>query len=166
MAPGPRARRSPRRNPPVNGQPRRRRRARWRRSRASDGSGSPAPAPAPSRGPTPAPGKRTDEDLQRITKLCMESFIQGQGQTKAHPEPRERPLKARFPDLYYGKSHMDCYHFCQQCEDGPFWHRPGYWVQSQLARSLFSSWELSASDGLSTSVVTRVRGWLWWWFVI
>lgn len=80
-------------------------------------TGSGSPAPAPSRGPNPAPGKYTDEDLQRITKLCMESFIQGQGQTKAHPERRERPLKARFPDLYYGKSHMDCYHFCQQCED-------------------------------------------------
>lgn len=31
--------------------------------------------------------------------------------------PREQPLKARFPDLYYGNSHMDCYRFCQQCED-------------------------------------------------
>ncbi len=36
-------------------------------------------------------------------------------------EPREdvsdRTLKARNPDLYYGNSHMECYHFCQQCED-------------------------------------------------
>ena len=32
-------------------------------------------------------------------------------------EPRERPLKARTPETYSGKSHMDCYHFCQQCED-------------------------------------------------
>ena len=32
-------------------------------------------------------------------------------------EPKEQPLKARFPDLYFGKSHLDCYRFCQQCED-------------------------------------------------
>ena len=32
-------------------------------------------------------------------------------------KPREQPLKARFPDFYYGNSHMDCYRFCQQCED-------------------------------------------------
>ena len=32
-------------------------------------------------------------------------------------EPRERLLKARTPETYSGKSHMDCYHFCQQCED-------------------------------------------------
>lgn len=31
--------------------------------------------------------------------------------------PRERPLKARCPDSYYDKSHMECYHFCQQCQD-------------------------------------------------
>ena len=30
--------------------------------------------------------------------------------------PREK-LKARFPDLYCGKSYMDYYNFCQQCED-------------------------------------------------
>ena len=32
-------------------------------------------------------------------------------------EPRERPLKAWFPDIYYHNSHMDCYRFCQQYED-------------------------------------------------
>lgn len=31
--------------------------------------------------------------------------------------PRKRPLKAWFPDLYYGNSHLDCYRFCQQCKD-------------------------------------------------
>ena len=64
---------------------------------------------------TPAPTKYTEEDLQKITKLCIDSFLQGQG---SRPEPaghREGQLKARFPDLYYGKSHID--HFCQQCED-------------------------------------------------
>ena len=40
-----------------------------------------------------------------------------QAQTQALVEPRERPLKARTPETYWGKSHMECYHFCQQCED-------------------------------------------------
>ena len=38
-------------------------------------------------------------------------------QAREQLEPRERPLKARTPETYSGKSHMDCYHFCQQCED-------------------------------------------------
>ena len=30
--------------------------------------------------------------------------------------PREK-LKARSPDIYCEKSHIDCYNFCQQCEE-------------------------------------------------
>ena len=26
-------------------------------------------------------------------------------------------LNAHFSDIYYGKSHMDCYNLCQQCKD-------------------------------------------------
>ena len=76
---------------------------------------TPSTASAPSQAPAsaPAPALYTQEDLQRITKLCMDSFLQGNRQEG----PREGQLKARFPDLYYGKSHMECYHFCQQCED-------------------------------------------------
>lgn len=51
-----------------------------------------------------------------MTKLWMDSFLQAQSQAHAGA-PRERSLQARFPDLYYGKSHMDCYQLCQQCED-------------------------------------------------
>lgn len=46
----------------------------------------------------------TADDRQRVTKLYLEG-------------PRERLLKARLPDLCYGTLHMECYHFCQQCED-------------------------------------------------
>ncbi len=28
-----------------------------------------------------------------------------------------RPLKLWNPNLYYGHLHMECYYFCQQCED-------------------------------------------------
>ena len=92
----------------------------------SEGSGTPTPTPAASRVPTPAPasapgppGKYTDEDLQRATKLALESFVRGQehGQLQANSVPRDRPLKARNPDLYYGHSHMECYYFCWQCEN-------------------------------------------------
>ena len=47
-------------------------------------------------------------------KVFMETT---QAQAQALAEPRERPLKARTPETYWGKSHMECYHFCQQCED-------------------------------------------------
>ena len=50
----------------------------------------------------------------KFMKVFMETT---QAQAQALAEPRERPLKARTPETYSGKSHMDCYHFCQQCED-------------------------------------------------
>ena len=59
---------------------------------------------------TPAPtlvplrGTYTDVNLQRAIKLALESFVQGQAHTQGS-EPREKPLKACFPDLYWGNSH-------------------------------------------------------------
>ena len=55
----------------------------------------------------------------------MKAYLENQNQNQNQaplPAPiqaelREQPLKARFPDLYYGNSHLDCYRFCQQCED-------------------------------------------------
>ena len=89
---------------------------------------TPVPTPAVSRTPTLAPapasvpgplGRYTDEDLQRAIKLALESFVKGQehGQLQANSAPREQPLKARFSNLYYENSHLDCYRFCQQCKD-------------------------------------------------
>ena len=37
--------------------------------------------------------------------------------SKRAPYPANSPKRLRFPDLYYGNSHLDCYRFCQQCED-------------------------------------------------
>ena len=80
-------------------------------------SGTPVPTPAVSRAPTAAPaqapapasapgppGRYTDEDLQRATKLALESFVKGQehGQLQASSVSREQPLKARFPDHIMG----------------------------------------------------------------
>ena len=55
----------------------------------------------------------TSEDL--FTKF-MKVFIE-MTQARDQLEPRERPLKAKTPETYSGKSHIDYYHFCQQCED-------------------------------------------------
>ena len=48
----------------------------------------------------------------------MKVFIEmTQAQTQALAKPQKRLLKARSPETYLEKSHTDCYHFCQQCED-------------------------------------------------
>ena len=65
--------------------------------------------------------KYSENDLQRILKAVLEA------QTPA-PTPALAPaliiseapwekLKARSLDVYHGKSYMDCYNFCQQCEN-------------------------------------------------
>ena len=51
----------------------------------------------------------------------MKAYLENQNQAlppaPIQAEFQEQPLKARFPNLYYGNSHLDCYRFCQQCED-------------------------------------------------
>ena len=72
-------------------------------------------APIPPEASTPPLVPPTSEDL--FTKF-MKVFIETtQAQAQALAEPRECPLMARTPETYWGKSHMECYHFCQQCED-------------------------------------------------
>ena len=67
-----------------------------------------APVPAP----TPAP-VAFEELFQKFMKAYLE-MNQGPRQP---PEEREQTFKAKVPEVYYGKSHIDCYHFCQQCKD-------------------------------------------------
>ena len=59
--------------------------------------------------PTPPLVLPPTEDL--FTKF-MKVFIETT-QAQALAEPRERSLKARSLETYWGKSHMECYHFCQ-----------------------------------------------------
>lgn len=109
----------PRQNPPGSSAPPRNLASGEEASGSSDGgtpdprnAGTPVPTPATSRAPTPAPAsgsdfKYTEGDFQRVAKLYVESFFQAQTQLPIKQEgPRERPLKARFSDLYFGKSHM------------------------------------------------------------
>ena len=57
----------------------------------------------------------TSKDLfTKFMKVFMETT---QAQAQALVEPRERPLKARTLETYWGKSYMECYHFCQQYEN-------------------------------------------------
>ena len=90
----------------------------------NSGSTSPAPSrnptpspdlvptliPAPVPAPTPVPAA-TNELFKKFMKAYLET----------NQEPRQpkckQTLKAKVPEVYYDKSHMDCYHFCQQCKD-------------------------------------------------
>ena len=58
----------------------------------------------------PPVAKYTEEGLQKILRTVLEArALPFDGVCK-------RPLKARSPDVYRGKSHMECYNFCQQYE--------------------------------------------------
>ena len=59
--------------------------------------------------------KYTEEDLQKIEKYYMDLFIREKVQEQA-PQDGELVIEVRFPDLYFGKSHMECFEFCRQCE--------------------------------------------------
>ena len=52
-----------------------------------------------------------------FTKFMKVFMKTTQAQAQALAKPWKRPLKARTPNTYFVKSHMDCYHFCQQCEN-------------------------------------------------
>ena len=108
-------RRSPRRNSPPTGEDE-------LAGAPTDGSGTPAPTPTAAIShaltPAPAPTASAPASMNKLFKQFMKTYLEAQTQTaQGQAEPREQPLKARFPDLYWGNSHMDCYRFCQQCED-------------------------------------------------
>ena len=125
--------RSPRRNPPPTGKDEPAGPA------PTEGSDTYTPAPAVSRAPTPAPApapapplasapvdanttvRYLEADLQRILRTVLEARLLAPTlapQPRVFPNgPRKRPLKARFPELYRGKTHIECYNFIQQCEN-------------------------------------------------
>lgn len=64
---------------------------------------------------TPTLTKYSTKDFQTMTKVCIDSFFQAQARRlESH---KKGQLKAKLPDLYYDKTYMECYHFCQQCEN-------------------------------------------------
>ena len=94
-------------------------RGRLRREHASEGPSGSSPPPESNHDKAlvnppavkPPVAKYTEEDLQRILRTVLKA--------RAPPsnDAREKSLKARSPDVYCGKSHIECYNFCQQCED-------------------------------------------------
>ena len=67
--------------------------------------------------------KYSEDDLQRIFKAVLEAWALAPVSAPApvpapvvSEVPREK-LKPCSPDVYRRKSHMECYNFCQQCED-------------------------------------------------
>ena len=83
-------------------------------------SASHAPSLTPAQDPTPAPGPPgmyTNVDLQRATRLALKLFVKGQKYGQANSALRKRALQARNLKLYYRSSPMECYYFCQQCEN-------------------------------------------------
>ena len=88
------------------------------------GSISPAlsrnPTPGPEQvlalnpAPVPAPAPPSSDEL---FKQFMRAYLESNQGLRQPPAERERFHKAKVPEVYYGKSHMDCYHFCQQCKD-------------------------------------------------
>ncbi len=102
----------------------------------------PIPAPAPA--PTPAPNNLFQEFMQ----TCIERV---RDQASATPAPdieardnTDRPLKPRNPDLYYDNLHMECYYFCQQCEN-----------YFEVARSLGHKRVLFASGFLKDRILNQ-----------
>ena len=104
---GPCACHSPRRNPSPTGNDE------LAGAALTEGSSTPTPTPVVSRAPTPAsataPAAALSSD-NKLFKQFMKAYLEAQvpGQTEVDSEPRKQFLKARFPDFYYGNSHMDC----------------------------------------------------------
>ena len=115
MAPGSRARRSPRVNSPADptgeqdelaGQ------GPVRRFNAGSNE-APTKAPTPPEALTPLLVPPSTKDLfTKFMKVFMETT-----QAQALAEPWKQPLRARTSETYWNKSHMKCYNFYKQCED-------------------------------------------------
>ena len=108
MAPGSRARQSPRNNPPANPTEKQDELASPQSpARRSDASSNEAPTLLEA--PTLPFIPLTKDFFKKFMKAFVEST---QARDREQAEPREQPLKARSPEIYLEKSHMDCYHFC------------------------------------------------------
>ena len=62
---------------------------------------------------TPAVVPNPDNKLfKQFIKTYLEAQTPAQTAAEMDAEPRERPLKAWLPNLYYGDLHIECYQFC------------------------------------------------------
>ncbi len=70
-------------------------------------SGPPQALSLPNVPQDPGTNRYSQQDLDRIIQTFFQNSKGGSG----------NKLKAKTPDVYRGRSHMECYNFCQQCED-------------------------------------------------
>ena len=47
----------------------------------------------------------------------MKAYLESNQGPSQPPTKRKQSFKAKVPDVYYGKLHIDYYYFCQQCKD-------------------------------------------------
>ena len=122
---------------------------------------TPASAPAPPLTSAPVDTNATvrylETDLQRIFRTVLKTRPHA---LAPHPlvfpdGPCKRPLKARFPELYCGKIHMECYNFIQQCEK-QFAIARGKGLNRVLLQPFFFE-NKPCSVGSNTRPKTRVR---------
>ena len=64
--------------------------------------------------PIPAPAPPSFDEL---FKQFMRAYLESNQGASRPPAERKRSLKAKVLDVYYRKLHIDCYYFCQQCEN-------------------------------------------------
>ena len=62
--------------------------------------------------PVPAPTLPPVTTNKLFTKF-MKAYLETNQGLRQLPAEREQTFKAKVLEVYYGKSHMDCYHFCQ-----------------------------------------------------
>ena len=125
------------------------------------GSSSPTPSRNPTSGPelipalisapVPAPTPALVASNKSFKKFIKAYFETNQGLRQ--PECKWT-IQAKVPEEYYGKSHMNCYHFCQQCKD----HFETVGLPGSIGLSLqhFFSVETLVCTGHSSNVETEV----------
>ena len=105
----------------------------------SDESLTKAPT-SPEASTLPLVSSISDDLFTKFMKVFMETT---QARNRELLELQKRPFKARTLKTYFEKSHMDCYHFCQQFED--YFETPG---ATGMNRILFAAIFLLGSTSL------------------
>ena len=90
------------------------------------GSTSPALSCNPTLGPTlvfaliptpvPAPAL-VPVTTNELFKCFMKAYLKSNQEPKQLLAEYKQPFKTKISEVYYGKLHIDCYHFCQFCKD-------------------------------------------------
>ena len=75
-----------------------------------------APVPTPVLAPVPAP-TLASATTNNLFKQFIKTYLEINQGIKQPLAECKQFFKAKILEMYYDKSYMDCYHFCQQCKD-------------------------------------------------